>query len=141
MIVPINKSENSLRCYNNSVLGEVVNFKDNCFFSNSSRYWIREKGFFIEKKLIGYPFDIDFLISNDLLGFLKGKGVYFLFKNEDLVYIGMSNFIGRRLIQHFNSEKEFTHCLWSFSDNSLSYIRNLESILIRTFNPIYNIRN
>lgn len=70
----------------------------------------------------------------------KGSGVYFLWENEELVYIGQSENCVNRIIQHKNStdKKGFTHA--SVFHMQIDTSKHLERILIKHFKPKYNVR-
>lgn len=76
--------------------------------------------------------DIDELDENKKL-----EGLYFLFYYSDLVYVGISTNIRKRLIQHEKSNK-----LWSnftfFKCNKPSKRLFYESFYIMSFQPLYN---
>lgn len=64
-----------------------------------------------------------------------GGGVYFLFDDEELVYIGRSQDIAKRLDQHQHSKK-FDH--YSFIECDGDERDELEADLIRLHKPKYN---
>ena len=64
------------------------------------------------------------------------KGVYFLFDDKQLVYIGESDNIYRRIGQHiYEGTKKFD----SFEIFPCNDRKKLEGFLIRTLKPKYNV--
>ena len=64
------------------------------------------------------------------------KGVYFLFDNKQLVYIGESNNVYMRIGQHIkDGKKKFD----SFEIYPCNDRKKLEGFLIRAFTPKYNV--
>src|SRR5438045_199305 len=67
-------------------------------------------------------------------------GVYFLFLGGDLRYIGSSiNLLGRVLTHSIEGIKDFDS--YAFIETEWDLHLSLESILIRTLEPEYNLRN
>lgn len=63
------------------------------------------------------------------------SGVYFLFNNSELVYVGQSENIVKRIHEH--TDKLFTH--YSHIKCSKKELLVLEKKYIQTYNPVYNI--
>lgn len=66
-------------------------------------------------------------------------GVYFLYKDDDIVYIGQSINIGNRIRSHKRGKggyKKFTH--YSYLPLKTEDLNNTEAILIYNFLPIHN---
>lgn len=71
-----------------------------------------------------------------------GQGVYFLFKGEELVYIGKAKSIYSRIGQHVVSSKDFDS--WDYYEcrpesYSPTTVELLEAHLIEWFKPRYNV--
>lgn len=64
-------------------------------------------------------------------------GVYFLLDKNKIVYIGVSNSIYRRLVQHFNKKLPFTH-YWCFGGMPEMFVEAIESYYIHKFKPSLN---
>lgn len=76
------------------------------------------------------PFSLDrFSISGKI-------GIYFLFNNNELVYIGQSTDIARRIQSHRN-DKKFTD--YSFIECNESELNSREKSLIQKYSPKLNI--
>jgi len=95
--------------------------------------------------VIGKPFNLVQLINR------YGKqiipdclGIYHLFYNDQLVYIGMSKNIRGRLLCHLrDNDMEFQYCLWFVADMlkdncSISDVLKIEHKMIKTFKPVLN---
>ena len=68
----------------------------------------------------------------------KTKGIYFLWDNEELVYIGQSNDIIKRLIDHRDDErKSFTDYSYIETDRPL---KDVETFLIQLYSPRDNLQ-
>jgi len=103
-------------------------------------------GFRHHGKVIGHPLSLADLIKNDLKRVIPNKeGVYYLFNKGELVYIGISNNIRKRLFQHYKEKlKDFDNVLWFCSDrfkNDRNKLIKLEKNLIKYYKPIYNIHH
>lgn len=74
----------------------------------------------------------------DLNNFYTGPGVYFLYKDGVLVYIGKTKNVARRILNHLEAaEKEFDSVRYSkVPEDSLDIV---ESTLIKNLKPINNI--
>ena len=68
------------------------------------------------------------------------KGVYFLLKKDEVVYVGMSKYsIEQRLYKH-NLDKEYDYAKF-IEINLKDDIDTAEYVFINIFNPIYNKKN
>lgn len=65
----------------------------------------------------------------------KRVGIYFLFKNQELVYIGKSTDIFSRIEQH-KKDKVFTH--FSYQETPLKELNETEKDCIKYYNPKIN---
>lgn len=74
----------------------------------------------------------------DLKNFYTGPGVYFLYKDDVLIYIGKTTNVARRILNHLESaEKDFDAVKYSkVPEDSLSIA---EETLIKNLKPINNI--
>ena len=73
--------------------------------------------------------------------FIKSKrGIYFLYKEDELVYIGMTTNFSSRLNSHIADDtKEFDS--YRFLDvNDNVNLNNIEEKYIRKYKPLYNVR-
>ena len=64
-------------------------------------------------------------------------GVYFLIRGRIVVYVGQSNDICRRLIQHYKSDKSFTH-YWCFGGIPEIFVEAVEGYYIHKIKPPLN---
>ena len=65
------------------------------------------------------------------------SGLYFLIKNKQIVYIGVSDYLGKRILQH-KKDKDFD-VICILEDETMFYKKEkLETILINIFLPKYN---
>jgi len=72
------------------------------------------------------------------------SGIYFLFKNDIIVYIGISQSISQRLFTGrtpHKDEKNFNEYAYIEIDKENFFLQKLEFILINFFNPEYNSLN
>ncbi len=102
---------------------------------------IRKNPFIHNNSIIGYPFSIEQLYNNTgKILMPKEQGIYHLFKDDELVYIGMSKNICNRLLDHLRDEKkEFNYGLWFvLKDKSMNAIYQIEKNLIKYWKPKYN---
>jgi excinuclease UvrABC nuclease subunit len=102
---------------------------------------IRKNPFIHNHSIIGYPFSIEQLYNNTgKILMPKQQGIYHLFKDDELVYIGMSKNICNRLLDHLRDEKkEFNYGLWFvLKDKSMNAIYQIEKNLIKYWKPKYN---
>lgn len=70
------------------------------------------------------------------LGHPSSSSIYFLWDNEELVYIGRTCFLYSRIGEHRrNPKKKFTHIS---AIHVLCAVDQIESFLIEKYNPKYN---
>ena len=62
-------------------------------------------------------------------------GIYFLYKNEQLVYIGQSTDILLRIRNHFK-EKDFDN--YSYFECEISKLNQVERLFIEKYTPLLN---
>lgn len=100
------------------------------------------------KKITDYYFPYYVLISIPvdycLFHYIDIIGVYILYSHKEIIYIGFSSNVGRRLLSHFSETSKFKDkpkkidiIRFQFSDNPLE----AEAQLIKQFNPPYNKEN
>ena len=103
-----------------------------------------ETPFVVNGEVIGCPFNLQILIN------IYGKdmvpncmGIYHLFSDDKLVYIGMSKNIRKRLIEHLRDDaKVFNNVLWFCTgDRTIDKVFEIERNLIKLHNPILNIQH
>lgn len=70
----------------------------------------------------------------------KIVGIYFLYQNDDIVYVGQSQNVGQRVYSHLaKGEKDFSHCaVYGCSELSQQEMDNLEARFILELSPRYN---
>jgi len=90
---------------------------------------------------LDFVYDKKYILANSVPyelndGPNKG-GVYFLIDKGIIVYIGQSNAICRRLMQHKSSGLEFTH-YWCFGGMPEFYVEAIEAYYIHKFQPTLN---
>lgn len=75
---------------------------------------------------------------DDLQRLRNEKGVYFLYNNKKLVYIGYSDNIYLRILEHkLEAKKEFEELLWTkYEDREVAILS--EAYLIHKLKPKYN---
>jgi predicted GIY-YIG superfamily endonuclease len=105
----------------------------------------RKNPFVVEDKIIGYPFNINELIKKyDKYLIPDDLGIYHLFYNDQLIYIGMSKSIRGRLLQHLkDDDMPFNYCLWFvasyYKENAtIKDVLEIEYKLIKKFKPVLN---
>jgi hypothetical protein len=101
--------------------------------------------FVVNKSVIGLPYNL-----SDLISYLGKEiipntlGIYHLFYNEQLIYIGMSKNLRGRLLHHLkNNDMPFNNCLWFCAKNwkknaTIKDILEIEYKMIKTFKPVLN---
>lgn len=130
------------------VLGHRMTELDNTLFYGSdflknNNISTSSAPFISDNNIIGMPFSLSNLIDNRLKFMIpETRGIYYLFNNDVLVYIGMSRNLQNRLIGHNrNKEMDFNNVIW-FSgvtfNLSLSEIFRLEKQMILRYKPFYN---
>jgi len=66
---------------------------------------------------------------------MKGSGIYALYNEYGLYYIGLSNSsIRKRLLSHHRKKKNWTMYSW-YQIPRISYVKDIESILLNIINP------
>ncbi len=106
------------------------------------------KPFIVNGHEIGTPFNLKDLIKTFGKNIIPDElGVYHLFYHDQLVYIGMSKSIRKRLIQHLRDEDmPFHNVLWFCASNwnedgskaTIKDVLKFEYRLIKTFKPVLN---
>jgi excinuclease UvrABC nuclease subunit len=102
---------------------------------------IRKTPFYFKDLLIGYPFSVEQLYNNTgKILMPREQGIYHLFKDDELVYIGMSKNICNRLLDHLRDEKkDFNYCLWFvIKEKTVDEIFQIEKRMIKYWKPKYN---
>jgi hypothetical protein len=100
-----------------------------------------ETPFIVNGELIGCPFNLQMLIHRYGKDFVPNCiGIYHLFSDNKLVYIGMSINIRKRLIEHLRDDtKVFNNVLWFCTkDRTIDMVLELERNMIKFHNPILN---
>lgn len=96
---------------------------------------------------IGLPFNLEDLINCDLKRVIPEKvGIYHLFKDDILVYIGMSKNIRKRILGHYTQkEMDFDNVLWfcanttdGLVNKTVAEIFKIERNMIKFHKPFYN---
>jgi len=103
--------------------------------------------FVVDGKVIGLPFNLQDVINNIGKKIIPDKlGIYHLFQDDRLVYIGMSKNVRNRLLGHLiDDDMPFNNCLWFISseftkERTVKEIFNIERNMIKRFRPIFNIQ-
>jgi hypothetical protein len=65
---------------------------------------------------------------------IKTRGIYYLYKNNKVVYIGQSNFCEKRIFQHI--KKDFDE--YEIIENKSEDLNEIEALEILNNKPIYN---
>jgi excinuclease UvrABC nuclease subunit len=97
--------------------------------------------------IIGNPFNLmDYIREFTEYNIPAELGLYHLFYDDELVYVGKSVNIQNRLKRHLkDATKEFNNVLWflasGLSDdrNNIEHISQWEKRLIQELNPPYNV--
>ncbi len=104
--------------------------------------------FIFNGEIIGYPFNLETFIHRFEKYFIPNcLGIYHLFNDDKLVYIGMSKNIRKRLIEHLRDDaKVFNNVLWFCAnhlkeDCTIQDIIEIERNMIKYHNPILNIQH
>jgi hypothetical protein len=102
--------------------------------------------FIVDGVTIGLPFNLAQLINLYGKEIIPNKlGIYHLFYNEKLVYIGMSRKIRGRLLSHLKDKKmPFNNVLWFCAsmagpEYTIEKIMQIEYNMIKRFKPSLNI--
>lgn len=93
-------------------------------------------------EMIGHPFDLQETIDIFGTSILPNcLGIYHLFYEDMLVYIGMSKNLGGRLLQHLKDEdKCFNNVLWfELKDKTIPEVLRIEYNMIKKFKPSLNL--
>lgn len=78
-------------------------------------------------------------IRFDVFKFFNLVGIYFLYKNNKIVYIGESNCIISRVSQHFkDNTKNFDSFTFREHNGTAKARKQLEKKLIKQYKPKYN---
>lgn len=70
------------------------------------------------------------------------KGIYFLYKDKTIVYVGMSETnVFNRICSHYleNSKAFDSFSIRNYEDSSKMELLSIEASLIKKYSPIYNI--
>ena len=102
--------------------------------------------FVVDGQVIGYPFNLEQVVNRFGKEIIPDElGIYQLFYNDQLVYVGMSKSIRGRLRQHLKDEDmPFNNVLWFcssiFKDGgaSIKETLELEYRMIKRFKPVLN---
>lgn len=100
--------------------------------------------FVVKGEIIGCPFNLQILINKYGKDMVPNCiGIYHLFSDDKLVYIGMSKNIRKRLIEHLRDDsKVFNNVLWFCTgERTIDKVFEIERNLIKLHNPILNIQN
>jgi excinuclease UvrABC nuclease subunit len=118
---------------------EFIGFKD---FPNIKT---RKIPFISDNQIIGMPFNLESLILNYGKQLIPSNlGIYHLFYEDQLIYIGMSKNIRGRLLQHLkDKDMPFNYCLWFVAERwkenaTISDVLKIEYKMIKKYKPILN---
>jgi len=105
----------------------------------------RSSPFICNGKVIGKPFNLDQLVNKYGKEAIPDElGIYHLFYHDQLVYIGMSKSIRKRLMQHLgDDDMPFNNVLWfcahRWRENAtIADVLKVEYRLIKYFKPVLN---
>lgn len=107
-------------------------------------YKIRHsKPFYNGSLKVGYPVNVEDIINRDLKRVIPASlGIYHLFKDGELVYIGMSKCIKKRISEHYNSNDiDFNEALWfcaEIANKNIKDIFRIERLMIIKYKPKFN---
>lgn len=112
-------------------------------FFKDQRIRVSSNPFIHKGVVIGHPFSIADIVERDLKCILpEESGIYHLFSDDVLVYIGMSKNLKNRLLGHYrDGSMEFDNILYfcaSDANKTLKQIFNIEKNMIKYFKPFYN---
>jgi hypothetical protein len=106
---------------------------------------VSENPFIVDGVLIGLPFNLQDLINKYGKELLPNcLGIYHLFYNDQLIYIGMSKNLRGRLLCHLkDKDMPFNNVLWFCAnvwkkDASIQDVLNIEHKMIKKFKPSLN---
>jgi len=93
--------------------------------------------------IIALPFNLGDLIKTDLKSLIpESYGIYYLYYDDILVYIGMSSNLKNRLLGHYKkNDMEFNNVIWfstEYFGKTLAETFKLESSMIKVYKPFYN---
>lgn len=101
--------------------------------------------FIVDGECIGTPFNLKLLVQAYGKDIIPSKlGIYHLFYNDQLVYVGMSKNLRNRLLGHLRDEEmPFNYCLWFCADrwreeSTVEDILRVEYNMIKRFKPVLN---
>ena len=104
-----------------------------------------ENPFIVDGKVIGLPFNLSDVVQQFGKDFIPDElGIYHLFYNDQLVYIGMSKRIRGRLLCHLkDNDMVFNNCLWWVAslcdkEHTIQTILEVEYKMIKKFKPVLN---
>ena len=109
-----------------------------------SKDFTSNKPFIVNEQVIGYPFNLKTFIKCFEKYFIPDcLGIYHLFNDDKLVYIGMSKNIRKRLIEHLRDDaKVFNNVLWFCTgERTIDKVFEIERNMIKYHNPILNIQH
>jgi len=97
--------------------------------------------FIVNGKCIGRPFWLQTFV-NVFSSSMPVRGVYWLFSEMELVYIGISNNIKSRINNHIQDGfKDFDAVMVTEFEGTDKQLMEYEAMLIKKMNPKYNIRH
>ena len=101
--------------------------------------------FTVNNVVIGIPFNLQQLVDKFGKDCLPKKlGIYHLFYNDQLIYVGMSKNVGGRLLQHLkDADMPFNNCLWFIADHykegaTVKDVLEIEYRMIKMYKPVLN---
>jgi len=101
--------------------------------------------FIVDGVVIGKPFNLQMVIDRFGKQIIPNcLGIYHLFYNDQLVYVGMSKKIKGRLLQHLkDKDMPFNNCLWFCAhmwkkNATVKDILRIEYLMIKKYKPVLN---
>lgn len=95
----------------------------------------------LERNFSRFVFELNHVIDN-AQPYVFGDGpnivgIYFLINDDEVIYVGKSNAICRRLMQHRRAGRRFSH-YWYFGDVPELFVEYVEAFYIHTLMPPLN---
>lgn len=124
---------------------EIIETPEEFIFDSVLEGIGRSSPFICNGKVIGKPFNLDQLVNKYGKEAIPDKlGIYHLFYHDQLVYIGMSKSIRKRLMQHLgDDDMPFNNVLWFCAEHwrqnaTIADVLKVEYRLIKYFKPVLN---
>jgi hypothetical protein len=128
---------------------EIIATKDIELFRKYIFQYVRQasKPYFSDGMKIGHPFNLSDAVNELGKEIIPDElGIYHLFLDDHLVYVGMSKNLRERLLYHLkDDEMPFDNVLWfcgnDFKDKTIKDVLQIEKNLIKRLRPPLNMRH